>query len=109
MSSYEKKITFYINRPKNGFPTGIALDYTRTKQLLEQGCKNIATTQMCFLQTNLLQKGYRVFLFQTGKMSEIRLGESINGSRPVKMEHNLFHLFEAGEFSHSISKDKEAE
>ena len=109
MSSYEKKITFYINRPKNGFPTGIALDYTRTKQLLEQGCKNIATTQMCFLQTNLLQKGYRVFLYQQGNVQELRLGRMLASGRILRAELNLYKLFRAGEFSHSISKDKEAE
>ena len=97
MSSYEKKITFYTNRPKNGFPTGIALDYTRTKQLLEQGCKNIATTQMCFLQTNLLQKGYRVFLYQQGNVQELRLGRMLASGRILRAELNLYKLFRAGE------------
>lgn len=96
MSSYEKKITFYTNRPKNGFPTGIALDYTRTKQLLEQGCKNIATTQMCFLQTNLLQKGYRVFLYQQGNVQELRLGRMLASGRILRAELNLYKLFRAG-------------
>ena len=82
MSSYEKKITFYANRPKNGFPTGIALDYTRTKQLLEQGCKNIATTQMCFLQ---------------GNVQELRLGRMLPSGRILRAELNLYKLFRAGE------------
>lgn len=103
----KKQIIFFVNKPKCGYPADIFADYARTKRAIEQGDRGIQTTQMCFLSTSLFLKGYRVFLFQTGKMSEIRLGESINGSRPVKMEHNLFHLFEAGEFSHSISKDKE--
>ena len=99
MSSYEKKITFYTHRPKNGFPTGIALDYTRTKQLLEQGCKNIATTQMCFLQTNLLQKGYRVFLYQQGNVQELRLGRMLASGRILRAELNLYKLFRAGEMN----------
>lgn len=97
MSAYEKKITFYANRPKNGFPTGIALDYTRAKQLLEQGCKNIATTQMCFLQTSLLQKGYRVYLYQQGNVQELRFGRMLPSGRILRAELNLYKLFRAGE------------
>lgn len=105
----KKQIIFFVNKPKCGYPADIFVDYSRTKRAIAQGDRYIQTTQMCFLSTSLLQNGYRVYLFQKGKMSEIRLGQPVNGSRPVKVEHNLFHLFEAGEFSHSILQDEKVE
>ncbi len=107
--SKKKQIIFYANKPKWGYPNDILVDYVRTKRQIEQGDSDIRTTQMCFLSTSLLQNGYRVYLFQKGKMNEIRLGQPVNGSRPVKVEHNLFHLFEAGEFSHSILQNEKVE
>ena len=60
----------------------------------------IHTTQMGLLQTALFEHGYRIFVHPyDDEHYEIKLGSNDCTDREIRMEHNLFNLWKAGEFS----------
>jgi len=59
----------------------------------------IHTTQMGLLQAALFEHGYRIFVHPyDNNPYEIKLGANDCTDREIKMEHNLFNLWKAGEF-----------
>ncbi|MBQ7673226.1 MAG: hypothetical protein IJT36_01680 [Alphaproteobacteria bacterium] len=81
---------------------GIAINSYREAayHIIHKTHKVLHTTQMCFLSTALFQFGYRVFVHdKKGEdIYEIKLGENERTSRIIRPEHNLFQLWQAGEF-----------
>lgn len=83
-------------------PIGLPLCITwmDTDDLVKKGVDNIVTTQMGYLSTSLFEKGYRIFVCPSEKECyEIKLGLNKCTDRVIRMSHNLFHLWRAGEFS----------
>ncbi|WP_206459393.1 hypothetical protein [Anaerovorax sp. IOR16] len=59
----------------------------------------IYTTQMGLLNTRLFELGYRVFVREMNNdMFEIKLGDNERTNREIRMGHNLFKMWCAGEF-----------
>ena len=54
---------------------------------------------MGLLQAALFEHGYRIFIHPyDDEPYEIKLGANDCTNREIKMEHNLFNLWKAGEF-----------
>ena len=83
-------------------PIRFPLSNTRidTDVHVKKGVDNIVTTQMGYLSTSLFEKGYRIFVCPSEKECyEIKLGSNECTNRVIRMSHNLFNLWRAGEFS----------
>ncbi|NBK77390.1 hypothetical protein D5272_02010 [bacterium D16-76] len=81
-----------------GFP--LCITWIDTDVLVKKGVENIVTTQMGYLNTSLFEKGYRIFICPSEKECyEIKLGLNERTGREIRMSHNLFNLWKAGEFS----------
>ena len=93
------EIHFYeaeFNYPKNVI---IWNTWTATAFAIKIKEAQIYTTQMGLLSTTLFNQGYRIFVHpDNGKSYEIKLGTNDCTNREIKMEHNLFNLWKAGEF-----------
>ena len=72
---------------------------TAQKQI-EINKSTIHTTQMGLLHTKLFEFGYRIFIHELVDESyEIVLGkDNERTNREIKMEHNLFKMWQSGEF-----------
>lgn len=94
----------FINEGADSVSTtsdGYCLDYWSTHMALYNEVPVIITTQMCFLRTHLFELGYSIFVHRNnGSVYEIKLG-NLNSctDREIRMETNLFHLWESGEFN----------
>lgn len=74
--------------------------WKRTEEAINNSESYIVTTQMGLLSTELLKKGYRVFVHPTREDKyEIRLGENECTDKEIRVAHNLFKMWEAGAFS----------
>ena len=61
----------------------------------------VHTTQVCTCRTNLLTRGFRIFIHPAeGNTFEIKLGENDNIERIINEGHNLMNLLIAGEWDH---------
>lgn len=92
----EKVIHFYEYEPN----MPIFHCWKTTRNQLDIGKSIINTTQMGFLHTGLFDLGYRIFIHKSQDESyEIVLGSpNERTNREIKMGHNLFKMWESGEF-----------
>ena len=97
----KKTIHFYEYEPN----MPIFHCWKTTKNQLRMGKSTINTIQMGFLHTRLFDLGYRIFIHESeNEFYEIVLGcENERTNREIKMGHNLFKMWQSGEFE----KDKE--
>lgn len=57
------------------------------------------TTQMCFIDSEWFEYGFRIFVHDDTGTFEIKLGSNERTSRLIRMSHSLFRLWKNGEFS----------
>ena len=81
-------------------------DYDKMEEILadrkakEKKNDLILTTQMCFLQTDWLELGYRIFVHDNTGDYEIKLGgDNERTRREIRISHNLFKMWHNGEFA----------
>lgn len=66
------------------------------------GDKNIVTTQMSFMSTKLIERGYRLFVHPAKRGTyELTLGACVGTDKEVRPENNLFQMWKNGAFSFS--------
>lgn len=84
---------------------GALTTFSATEWAIEHGDGFIETTQMCFLSTDLLEKGYTIWIEKRNDHYAHTTIEMIDGeihcdstNRQLTMASNLFKLWLAGEF-----------
>ena len=101
---FERKynaLSWYYKHDNLGPDIWLAEDYRTMECLSNLGAGNdyIVTTQMCFLSTDWLDKGFRVFVHDRTGMFEIVLGNgNERTSRAIRRGHSLFRMWKNGEF-----------
>ena len=74
--------------------------YYETLKAIENGEKNIYTTQLSLLKTSLFGKGYKVYVREKDKdIFEIKLGRNERINRKIRERHNLEKMLINGEFA----------
>lgn len=74
--------------------------WAETEKAIERGTAFIVTNQMGLLSTDLLQKGYSIFVYPAEDDSyEIKLGSNTCTEKHIRIAHNLFKMWAAGAFS----------
>lgn len=84
-----------------GFALTITHGYVETKDKIIKGNSVIATTQMGLLTTDLLTRGYHIFLMPHdggGKVIEISNKNLSKHGIYIDLEYNLFEMWKNGIF-----------
>lgn len=78
----------------------IFCSWNTTQNQIKIGKSIIHTTQMGLLSTELFELGYRIFIHESKtEFYEIIFGsQNERTNREIKMGHNLFKMWESGEF-----------
>lgn len=92
----EKAIHFYEYEPN----ISVSHSWRNTKCRLQAAEDTISTTQMGFLSAKLFDLGYRIFVHESdNEFYEITLGgKNERTNREIKRGHNLFKMWQSGEF-----------
>ena len=80
-------------------------DYDTMNDIMSDRIENprindyLLTTQMCFLSTDWIEMGYRIFIHDETGDFEVKLGDSNERTdRYIRMGHNLLKMWRNGEF-----------
>lgn len=74
--------------------------YDTTLEMINERRPYIRTTQMALLSTDLIAKGYRIFVHDKDGEYEIKLGGgNERTNKDLRMEHNILKMWLAGEFN----------
>lgn len=80
----------------------VANDFADMKYIaghLSEVREYVATIQMCYLDTRWFEEGFRIFVHDHTGSFEIVLGDgNERTSRYIRYGHNLFRMWENGEF-----------
>lgn len=92
----EKAIHFYEYEPN----ISVFHSWNATENQIKIGKSTIHTTQMGLLHQGLFKIGYRIFIHESDNESyEIILGcENERTNREIKLGHNIFKMWQTGEF-----------
>ena len=93
----DKSIHFYEYEPD----MHIFHSWNTTKNQIEIGKSTIHTTQMGLLSTDLIERGYKIFIHESrANCYEIVLGENNERTdKAIRSAHNLFRMWQTGAFS----------
>lgn len=93
------EIHFYDSQLRVSADVDLYYGWVDTIRAINSNIEQIHTTQMGVLTTKLFEFGYRIFVHPyDDEHYEIKLGSNDCTDREIKMEHNLFNLWKAGEF-----------
>ena len=101
-----KEIHFYYNIDDIPIDSACHIDWKGTLKALENDFLIIHTTAMGILtySSRLFDAGYRIFIWDDHGEFEITLGNCARTNREIRKEHNIFKMWENGEFTHYDQK-----
>lgn len=93
-------ITFYEDIPDRNCLVPIYNSWGETKRAIDSNIITINTYQMGLLNSELWEKGYRIYVVDENGRYEIKIGEdNERTSREIRFAHNLFKMWQNGEFN----------
>lgn len=102
-NEYEEK-NWVKHQGIEGRPVGVFNDFDCMKYTVDHPSQVhedevIVTTQMCYLDTRWLEEGFRIFVHDHTGVFEIVIGDgNERTNRFIRYAHNLFRMWENGEF-----------
>lgn len=81
--------------------------WNETKYQINNSKKEIHTTQMGLLRTDLVEMGYRIFVHESKtKFYEIVVGgKNERTNKAIRPAHNLFKMWQAGAFCENSMRE----
>lgn len=98
-----KEIHFYEYEPN----FSVFHSWDLTENQIGIGTNIINTTQMGLLSTELIEKGYRIFIHESEESSyEIVIGgKNERTNKALRLAHNLFKMWRAGTFDKKVGEN----